>query len=230
MVVAQVRAVVEDLGVDAVKVGMLGSAVTTRAVADALDLLPPGHAGRRGPGHGRRVRARGCSRRTPSMALVALILPRATVVTPNLPEARVLAGDAAGALTPAGLAEAILAARARGAVLVTGGHREEATDLLADGRTLLELPGERHPDGAAHGSGCTHSVDARRAPRARARRSPDAARAARAAAAAAVRDGLRGLGRAPGRSTCWGPGGRRRTRGTGGADRGAGGGTRREAP
>ena len=40
------RAVVEDLGVDAVKVGMLGAAATTRAVADALDLLPAGHAGR----------------------------------------------------------------------------------------------------------------------------------------------------------------------------------------
>src|SRR4051794_330791 len=155
MVVAQVRAVVEDLGVDAVKVGMLGSAVTTRAVADALDLLPLGTPVVVDPVMVAESGAR-LLEADAQMALVALILPHATVVTPNLPEARVLAGDAAGAMTPAELAEALLLL-GPGAVLVTGGHREEATDLLHDGRTLLELPGERHPDGAAHGSGCTHS-------------------------------------------------------------------------
>jgi hydroxymethylpyrimidine/phosphomethylpyrimidine kinase len=41
--------------------------------------------------------------------------------------------------------------------VVTGGHREEATDLVFDGVQLTPLPGERHPDGAAHGSGCTHA-------------------------------------------------------------------------
>lgn len=73
------------------------------------------------------------------------------------------------------------------------GHRDSASDLFFDGATLTELPGERHPDGAAHGSGCTHSstLAARLAlgdgPLA-------AARHARAVAAAAVADGLRGLG------------------------------------
>ena len=42
-------------------------------------------------------------------------------------------------------------------VVVTGGHREQAVDVFFDGERLVELPGERHPDGAAHGSGCTHS-------------------------------------------------------------------------
>ena len=195
MVVAQVRAVVEDLGVDAVKVGMLGSAVTTRAVADALDLLPPGTPVVVDPVMVAESGAR-LLEADAQMALVALILPRATVVTPNLPEARVLAGDVAGAMTPAELAEAILLL-GPGAVLVTGGHRAEATDLLYDGRTMLELPGERHPDGAAHGSGCTHSSTLA-AHLARGASLPDAARAARTAAAAAVRDGLRGLGRGAG--------------------------------
>jgi hydroxymethylpyrimidine/phosphomethylpyrimidine kinase len=195
MVVAQVRAVVEDLGVDAVKVGMLGSAVTTRAVADALDLLPVGTPVVVDPVMVAESGARLLEAEA-QLALVALILPQATVVTPNLPEARVLAGDAAGAMTPAELAEAILLL-GPGAVLVTGGHREEATDLLHDGRTLLELPGERHPDGAAHGSGCTHSSTLA-AHLARGASLPDAARAARSAAAAAVRDGLRGLGRGAG--------------------------------
>ena len=43
------------------------------------------------------------------------------------------------------------------AVVVTGGHSEELVDLFFDGERLVEIPGERHPDGAAHGSGCTHS-------------------------------------------------------------------------
>ncbi len=42
-------------------------------------------------------------------------------------------------------------------VVVTGGHREEAIDVFFDGQRLVEMPGPRHPDGAAHGSGCTHS-------------------------------------------------------------------------
>ena len=43
------------------------------------------------------------------------------------------------------------------AVVVTGGHSERVVDLFYDGRESAEIAGERHPDGAAHGSGCTHS-------------------------------------------------------------------------
>ena len=42
-------------------------------------------------------------------------------------------------------------------MVVTGGHSERVVDLFFDGRESAEIPGERHPDGAAHGSGCTHS-------------------------------------------------------------------------
>jgi hydroxymethylpyrimidine/phosphomethylpyrimidine kinase len=125
-------------------------------------------------------------------ALVRLILPRATVVTPNLQEARVLAGPGAEASDGEELARAVHALGPR-AVIVTGGHREQATDLLFDGETLTELPGERHPDGAAHGSGCTHSSTLA-ARLALGDSLPDAARRARAAAAAAIRNGLRDLG------------------------------------
>ena len=90
-IVEQVRAVVEDIGVDAVKIGMLGSAEIVAAVDEALDLLAPGtpvvidpvmvaESGAVLLDDG----ARG--------ALVDALLPRATVITPNLPEARVLAG------------------------------------------------------------------------------------------------------------------------------------------
>jgi hydroxymethylpyrimidine/phosphomethylpyrimidine kinase len=78
-------------------------------------------------------------------------------------------------------------------VVITGGHRETATDLFFDGEQLIELPGERHPDGAAHGSGCTHSSTL--AARLALGDAPlEAARHARRVAARAVADGLRDLG------------------------------------
>jgi hydroxymethylpyrimidine/phosphomethylpyrimidine kinase len=82
-------------------------------------------------------------------------------------------------------------------VIVTGGHRDEAVDLLFDGTTIHRFPGERHLDGAAHGSGCTHSA-ALAAHLARGFEPLAAAAAARAIAARAVRDGLRDLGDGPG--------------------------------
>ena len=78
-------------------------------------------------------------------------------------------------------------------VVVTGGHRAEATDLFFDGESFERIAGERHPDGAAHGSGCTHS-SALAAHLALGHSPLEAARAARRIAGEAVRDGLRGLG------------------------------------
>jgi hydroxymethylpyrimidine/phosphomethylpyrimidine kinase len=188
---AQIRAVAEDLGVDAVKIGMLGDVATIEAVADALDALP----GSPPVVHDPVMVAESGARLLPGdalAALVGLILPRATVVTPNLHEARVLAGPGHEEADGEALARAVHAVGPR-AVIVTGGHRDEATDLLFDGETLIELPGERHPDGAAHGSGCTHSSTLA-ARLALGDPLPEAARRARAAAAFAVRNGLRGLG------------------------------------
>ena len=123
-------------------------------------------------------------------ALRRLIVPRATVITPNLAEARTLVGD--DRLDGIDLVRALHALGPR-TVVVTGGHRDAGTDLFFDGATLTELPGERHPDGAAHGSGCTHSATLA----ARLALGDDplaAARHARAVASRAVRDGLRELG------------------------------------
>src|SRR5918997_1549979 len=116
-IVEQVRTVVDDIGVDAVKIGMLGTAEIVAAVAEALDLLEPG--------------------------------------------------------TP---------------VVI-----DRATDVLFDGTALHRIEGRRHPDGAAHGSGCTHS-SALAAHLALGRSPLEAARAARLVAAEAVRRGLREIG------------------------------------
>ena len=85
--------------------------------------------------------------------------------------------------------------------MVTGGHRDEVVDVFFDGDALEEISGPRHPDGAAHGSGCTHS-SALAAHLALGHTPLEAARAAREIASEAVRDGLRELGGGPG------PGGR----------------------
>jgi hydroxymethylpyrimidine/phosphomethylpyrimidine kinase len=84
-----------------------------------------------------------------------------------------------------------------GAVVVTGGHSEEVVDLFFDGERLIEIPGERFPDGAAHGSGCTHSA-ALAAFLARGEELAEAARKARQLASRAVGTGLRDLGRGVG--------------------------------
>ena len=130
-------------------------------------------------------------------ALVELILPRATVATPNVPEARVLCGDGDGTLDGEDLARAVLAL-GPSAVVVTGGHRDEATDVYVDGDgTVAHIAGPRHPDGAAHGSGCTHA-SALAAHLAHGEAPLAAARAARRVAADAVLHGLRSVGHGPG--------------------------------
>ena len=194
-IVEQVRAVAEDIGVDAVKIGMLGNAETIAAVERALDLVPEApvvldpvivaESGAR------------LLDQAAEEALRSALVPRATVVTPNLSEAAVLAGAAPEAgpnagLDPELLARAIHALGPR-AVVVTGGHREEATDLFFDGERVVEIPGMRYPDGASHGSGCTHS-SALAAQLALGADPLEAARRAKQIASEAVRDGLRGLG------------------------------------
>ncbi len=194
MIVAQVAAVVEDIGVDAVKVGMLGSAASARAVGEAFDLLPEGVPIVVDPVMVAESGARLLDEDAQT-ALVELVVARATVVTPNLPEARVLAGTGAiegDALEGETLVRAVHAL-GPGAVIVTGGHREEAIDLVFDGERVIELAGPRYPDGAAHGSGCTHSSTLA----ARLALGDDleaAAREAKRVAAEAVRDGLREIG------------------------------------
>ncbi len=194
MVEAQVDAVAGDLGVDAVKIGMLGDVATIEAVARALDRLPAGTP----VVHDPVMVAESGARLLPDDAMAALIehvLPRATVITPNLPEARALVAKAASDPDPLDGEDLVRALHALGpaVVVVTGGHRDEVTDLFYDGARLDELPGERHADGAAHGSGCTHSSTLA-AHLAWGSTPLEAARAARKASGTAVRDGLRGLG------------------------------------
>jgi hydroxymethylpyrimidine/phosphomethylpyrimidine kinase len=190
-IVEQVRAVQDDIGVDAVKIGMLGTAATVAAVNQALNSLDPAipividpvmvsESGAVLLDDGARS------------ALAELLLPRATVITPNVPEARVLAGEGEGEGEPEDLARK-LHALGPANVIVTGGHSETGEDVFFDGDELHRIGGERHPDGAAHGSGCTHS-SALAAHLALGFTPLEAATAAKRVAAAAIGHGLRDIG------------------------------------
>lgn len=189
VIVAQVRAVAEDIGVDAVKIGMLGTAETVEAVVEALGfvgeapvVIDPVMVAESGA-----VLLDEEARR----ALVEKLLPLAAVVTPNIPEARALTGLGEEA-SQAELARALVGMGAKAAV-VTGGHSEEVIDVFYEGNEVVEISGERHPDGAAHGSGCTHSSSLA-AFLALGRDSLAAARGAREVTSEAVRNGLREIG------------------------------------
>lgn len=209
MIVEQVRAVVEDIGVDAVKIGMLGTRETVLAVEQALALLPDGTPVVLDPVM---VAESGALLLDDAArdALRERLLPRVTVITPNLPEARVLAGagiegapgiegrawrrggDEADDDAVAELARE-LQALGPAVVVVTGGHRRDGTDIVFDGATVSAIRGERAADGAAHGSGCTHSSTLA-AQLALGAVPLLAARTAKAIASEAVAAGLRGIG------------------------------------
>jgi hydroxymethylpyrimidine/phosphomethylpyrimidine kinase len=154
----QVRAVANDIGVDAAKTGMLASAEIVEAVAAAIEetrlpnlVVDPVFVSK----HGHALLADEAVD-----ALRGRILPLATVVTPNLPEASRLVGFAVdGRDLMEDAAEAIVAMGPR-SVLVKGGHLEgtdRADDLFFDGHDLVWIEGARVPTRHTHGTGCVLS-------------------------------------------------------------------------
>jgi hydroxymethylpyrimidine/phosphomethylpyrimidine kinase len=155
LVTAQARAVLDDIGADAIKTGMLAQRSTVEAVADLLQAHPAIPAVVDPV-----MLAKGGQSLLTGRALDVLInrlLPRAALLTPNAPEAEALTGVAVTDLdSQRRAAEALLAMGAR-AVLLKGGHipGRQVIDLLAtpDGETLLEGPRIDTPH--THGTGCT---------------------------------------------------------------------------
>ncbi len=152
VVAAQIRAVLEDIGADAVKTGMLSSAPIIVAVAGELRrfgmwrlVVDPVMVAKSGH-HLLRPEA--------VQALREDLLPLAYVVTPNLPEAEVLAGRKLE--DDAAIREAARAIREMGArhVVIKGGHRAgPAVDLWFDGRSFREFAAERVDTPHTHGTG-----------------------------------------------------------------------------
>ncbi|WP_158882135.1 bifunctional hydroxymethylpyrimidine kinase/phosphomethylpyrimidine kinase [Amycolatopsis anabasis] len=160
-VTAQIKAVATDMGVDAAKTGMLATADIITAVAKTLDEV---HIGRStdvpfvvdpvaASMHGDAL-----LREEALEAIRTELFPRATLVTPNLDEVRLLTGvTVTDAESQREAARALLEFGPQW-VLVKGGHLYEApdcVDLLSDGVQFVELTGPRHDTPHTHGGGDT---------------------------------------------------------------------------
>jgi hydroxymethylpyrimidine/phosphomethylpyrimidine kinase len=157
IIVAQIEAVVSDLGVEAAKTGMLSSSKIIEAVASAIQA------------HGIRnlvvdpvMVAKGGAKLLRDEAIDALrtrLIPLAAVITPNLPEAEVILGRRIRTIDERREAARSLVALGPRAAVVKGGHSgDDVTDVYWDGSDMVELPGARVPTANTHGSGCVFSA------------------------------------------------------------------------
>jgi hydroxymethylpyrimidine/phosphomethylpyrimidine kinase len=157
-VLSQIGAVITDFTVSAVKTGMLANATIVEAVARAIrsaQLAPvvvdPVMVAKSG------------DRLLDERALAALtreLLPLAALVTPNLPEAEVLAGIRVRTVEDQREAARRIVGLGARAVVVKGGHAasDDIVDVLFDGQTFTEFRTERVPGTSTHGTGCTFSA------------------------------------------------------------------------
>jgi len=155
LVTAQIEAVASDLGCDAVKTGMLANAAIVEAVAaavTALDLpnvvVDPVMVSKSGDA---------LLEDEAVTALRGLLLPRARVVTPNIPEAEALTGRAIRSLDDVRDAARRLADLGPAAVVVKGGHLPgpDLVDILFEHGQIHEFRGTRVDSRSTHGTGCT---------------------------------------------------------------------------
>ena len=155
LVTAQIEAVVSDIGADACKTGMLANAAIVEAVAAAIKALDipllvvdPVMIAKSGDAlvDGEAV-----------AVLTAELLPLAFVVTPNIPEAEVLAGIAIRTDEDRHEAARRIAAHGASAVIIKGGHfpTADVVDLVYDRHTFTEFRHERVAGRHTHGTGCT---------------------------------------------------------------------------
>ncbi len=157
-VAAQIDAVFDDVRVDAVKIGMVATAPIARAIAEVLRRRRPNNIVLDPV-----MVATSGDRLLQDDAIAAIrdeLVPLARVITPNMPEAAVLT-DAAVPDTVDAMRAMLPALHQLGPqwVLLKGGHlhSDDRTDLLFDGTTITELPGQRIDTRNTHGTGCTLS-------------------------------------------------------------------------
>jgi hydroxymethylpyrimidine/phosphomethylpyrimidine kinase len=156
IIAKQIEAIFEDMGADVVKVGMVSRPETIRVIAaglrkyaPSLIVVDPVMVSKSGY-HLLQPEA--------ETVLVQELLPLATVVTPNIPEAEAILHRRIESLTD--MEEAARAIHAMGPknVLIKGGHRsDDATDILFDGHEIVRFEAARLPTKNTHGTGCTLS-------------------------------------------------------------------------
>jgi len=155
-VTQQIEVVLQDIGADAVKTGMLGDTAVIEAVAKTLERSAKGVPVVVDPV----MVAKGGARLLEPGAVDALtrrLMPLATVITPNLPEAEALLGEAIPDVAAMHRAAAMLLRRGMPAVLLKGGHLpdETVTDLLATAEATEAFAAPRIASRHTHGTGCT---------------------------------------------------------------------------
>ena len=192
---AQLDALVEDIAIAAVKIGMLGDKANAGVVAEFLDRVQPPHVVldpvvKPSAGGPDLLDAAGVK------FLADELMKRATVVTPNIAEAELLAGMEIKDLGAMEAAARKLVERGARAVVVKGGHMEKAIDVLFDGTEVLTLGGDRVRGENTHGSGCTFA-SAIAAQLASGRQLADAVLLAKAYVTKAIEKGF-SIGKGPG--------------------------------
>jgi hydroxymethylpyrimidine/phosphomethylpyrimidine kinase len=158
LVTAQIEAVEGDIGIDAVKTGMLANAAIVEAVSAAIESLDLGNVVvdpvmiAKGGDRLLDVEAVG--------AMKAELLKHATLVTPNIPEAEVLAGTSIRTLDDMRVAGRRILGLGPRVVIVKGGHLDgpESIDLVFGSAGEFELRGPRLPGRHTHGTGCTFAA------------------------------------------------------------------------
>jgi hydroxymethylpyrimidine/phosphomethylpyrimidine kinase len=153
----QIDAVVEDIGIDAAKTGMLSSAAIIATVADRVRhwrierlVIDPVMVAKSGDP---------LLKEDAIQALIGELLPLALVLTPNLPEAEVLVGRALTSEDEIREAARDIVAMGAGSVVMKGGHRQgDATDVFFDGHEFHTFSSERFDTPNTHGTGCTFSA------------------------------------------------------------------------
>ena len=156
IITKQIEAIFDDIGADAVKVGMVSQPDTIRVITAGLKkympkliVVDPVMISKSGY-HLLQPDA--------EAVLISELLPLATVVTPNIPEAEVLTGLCIETLADMEVAARAIHAMGPKNVLLKGGHRtEDATDILFDGHRFVRFEAPRVPTHNTHGTGCTLS-------------------------------------------------------------------------
>jgi len=157
VVIAQIDVVLEDIGADAVKTGMLSSRSIIENVTDRLEAWGIPHL----VVDPVMVAKGGARLLQPSAieAMKSLLLPMAEVVTPNIPEAEVLAGFAIEDDDDARRAAVAIHALGPRFVVIKGGHRDgDPEDLVYDGADFVRLSTRRVDTANTHGTGCTFAA------------------------------------------------------------------------
>ena len=153
---AQLDVLTTDSTIAAVKIGMLGNRANAGAVAEFLDANRFAHVV-----HDPVMKSSGGTELLDAAGVKFVateLLKRASVITPNVPEAEILSGITIKEVADMEAAARKIVEMGARAVIVKGGHMERAVDVLFDGTTMMPLAGDKGKEEALHGTGCTFAA------------------------------------------------------------------------